>query len=122
MTFRQLNSEDLFPLTTIIVKLGLNEFKTVFSDPSVFSMFEKDGKGNTGNTAKAVSLSLDIVGVILTNLPKAEKEIYSFMASVSGQSEEQLRKMKASEFIGAVADFIHSEDTRDFGRALGKLL
>lgn len=119
MTFRQLNSEDLFPLTTIIVKLGLNEFKTVFSDPSVFSVFEKDGKGNT---AKAVSLSLDIVGVILTNLPKAEKEIYSFMASVSGQSEEQLRKMKASEFIGAVADFIHSEGTRDFGRALGKLL
>lgn len=119
MTFRQLNSEDLFPLTTIIVKLGLNEFKAVFSDPSAISVFEKDGKGNT---AKAVSLSLDIVGVILTNLPKAEKEIYSFMASVSGQSEEQLRKMKASEFIEAIADFIHSEDTKDFGKALGKLL
>ena len=119
MTFRQLNSEDLFPLTTIIVKLGLGEFKNIFSDPSALSVFEKDGKGNT---AKAVSLSLDIVGVVLTNLPKAEKEIYSFMTSVSGQSEEQLRKMRASEFIEAIADFIHSEDTRDFGRALGKLL
>lgn len=119
MTFRQLNSEDLFPLTTIIVKLGLGEFKNIFSDPSALSVFEKDGKGNT---AKAVSLSLDIVGVVLTNLPKAEKEIYSFMASVSGQSEEQLRKMRASEFIEAIADFIHSEDTKDFGKALGKLL
>lgn len=119
MTFRQLNSEDLFPLTTIIVKLGLGEFKNIFSDPSALSVFEKDGKGNT---AKAVSLSLDIVGVVLTNLPKAEKEIYSFMASASGQSEEQLRKMRASEFIEAIADFIHSEDTKDFGKALGKLL
>lgn len=119
MTFRQLNSEDLFPLTTIIVKLGLGEFKNIFSDPSALSVFEKDGKGNT---AKAVSLSLDIVGVVLTNLPKAEKEIYSFMASLSGQSEEQLRKMRASEFIEAIADFIHSEDTKDFGKALGKLL
>jgi len=119
MTFRQLNSEDLFPLTTIIVKLGLGEFKNIFSDPSALSVFEKDGKGNT---AKAVSLSLDIVGVVLTNLPKAEKEIYSFMASVSGQSEEQLRKMRASEFIEAIADFVHSEDTKDFGKALGKLL
>lgn len=119
MTFRQLNSEDLFPLTTIIVKLGLGEFKNIFSDPSALSVFEKDGKENT---AKAVSLSLDIVGVVLTNLPKAEKEIYSFMASVSGQSEEQLRKMRASEFIEAIADFIHSEDTKDFGKALGKLL
>ena len=74
--------------------------------------------------AITLDIILDIAGIIITNLPQCEKEIYAFLESIiavdSDQERKELRKtlenMPIDEFAQLIRDVISKEEFKDFFR------
>jgi hypothetical protein len=124
-TFRILQSKDVFLISKIIGKIGVNEFT---------ACFEKDGIKNmiasvTGEAKEeadfasvvGISVILEIANVILGNLPKCEKEIFQMLSSVTGMSVEEVEGLDMVVFVEMVVDFIKKEEFKDFIKVVSKL-
>lgn len=129
-TLRDLCAEDMFPVMTIIRKIGIKEFKDCFSEETLEKIVDVfiNGAANNSedNTIVAVGLSflpsvLDIADVLLTNLPKCEADFYRFLASISNLSEEEIRKLNMVDFFEMIVDVIKKEEFRDFIKVVSKL-
>ena len=84
-TFRTLKSTDVFLMSKIISKIGINEFTACFEKDGIKKLIESANGGNEEvDLASTVGLSvvLEIANVILGNLPKCEKEIFQMLSSV----------------------------------------
>ena len=121
--FRDLTAEDIAPMAAILQKINIEEFKKCFSEEMVekaINIFvakadqdenkEKDENAQD-NTMAAAGIALfpsllSVAQVIVTNLPKCEKDIFKFLSSVSGISTEEIRKMKLGAFLRFVMDFL----------------
>lgn len=77
--FRKLNSTDIFPVCTILSKIGIREFKDCFDGSNVAAFF-KDGKlDDNGKMALGASVTFDVIGVVLGNMEKCKNEIFRFL-------------------------------------------
>ena len=97
---RKLAVGDLMPVIQIIKKIGIKDFKKCFTgvDISGFQSNKDAAKEDLvempENEAQEVagkesafekigfSVALDVVDVLLTNIPKCEHDLYAFMASM----------------------------------------
>ena len=114
--FRKLKSSDLFPMMKIMGKVGINEFKDKIS-PEALGQMISGGKDKNGvDTANIVGFSilLDVVDVLANNLPKCEKDIYSFLASVSNLSVKEIAELPPADFAKMIIALFQNEDFRDF--------
>ena len=112
---RKLKAKDIFPMCSIIKKIGIDEFKNCFNNPEITKLVQSsDEKGDTLNASVGFAVVMDIVSIIVGNLPKAEKEIYSFLASISNQTVQQIQDMEMVEFIGMIKDVVTKEEFKDF--------
>ena len=136
---RALCAEDIFPVMTIIRKIGIKEFKDCFSKETlenIVDMFingaakveNKEGETNDSedNTLVAVGISilpsvLDIADVLLTNIPKCETDFYKFLESISNLSVEEIRKMNMVDFFEMIVDVVKKEEFKDFIKVVSKL-
>lgn len=109
---RRLTSKDIFPMCSIIKKIGLDEFKNCFQNPEISKLIQKGGEDV--NASVGIAVTLDIVSVIVGNLPKCEKEIYSFLASLSGLKVSDLENMEMGEFFKMIKDVVTKEEFKDF--------
>lgn len=128
--FRELTADDIVPMTTILQKINIEEFQRCFNEQmieKIVNIFvsntgesEKAAEGEEGANVAGVKANekmtiagislfpslLSVAQVIVTNVPKCEKEIFRFLASVSGISVEEIRKMKMGAFFRMVLDFV----------------
>lgn len=114
--FRALKAADLFPMMKIMGKVGINEFKDKIS-PEALGQMINGGKDENGiDTANIVGFSilLDVVDVLANNLPKCEKEIYAFLASVSNLSAKEIASLSPADFAKMIITLFQNEDFRDF--------
>lgn len=111
---RKLNTADVFKMIRIISKCGVSEFKKCFL---------------LANAAKSKSSSLEdielaamieIVGVVADNLPKCEKEIYSFLSGVSGIGEKEIENLEPSETVNMIYEIVHKDEFSDFFTAVSR--
>lgn len=120
---RKLKAKDLFPMCSIIKKIGIDEFKSCFNNPEISKLIENsNGKDENLNASVGFAVVMDIVSIIVGNLPKAEKEIYTFLANVSGLSVANIQDMEMAEFIGMIKDVITKEEFKDFFKAASEFL
>lgn len=121
--FRDLTAEDIAPMAAILQKINIEEFNKCVTDEmakKIVNIFmlnvEIETKKEAGENADENALTaagIDLVPslfsvaqVVVTNVPKCEKEAFKFLASVSGLSVDEIKKMKLGAFLRLVVDFV----------------
>lgn len=107
---RPLVASDMGAICKVITAIGIRQFKECFK----LEDFE-------GKDAQAVGFGvvIDIAGVIISNFPRAEDEIQTFLASVSGMKVSEIKKLSLADYGEMIMDVVMKEDFRDFfGRVM----
>lgn len=124
-TLRSLQGADIFPMSAIIKKIGVKEFKNAFQDEEIKSLVNSINNGEMSKDAAAnqagMTVILNIVDVVLGNLPRAEKDIYKFLASLSGMKPDEIAALPMATFTGMVIDVIQKEEFKDFIKVVSRL-
>lgn len=111
---RPLVASDMGAICKIITAIGVRQFKDCFK-------VEDFKKG--GNVEElGFGIVFDIVGIILANFPRAEEEIQTFLASVSGKKIADIKKMPFADYGEMIMDVVTKEDFKDFFSRVMKLL
>ena len=111
-TFRKLSAEDMFLMFRILGKIGVNEFKSCLDNDTLTKLggaVKGEKVDESAFAAVGLTAALDIVNVILNNLPKCEREIYQLLAQVAGITEDEV-KSDAIMFTEMVIDFVKKEE------------
>lgn len=126
--FRRLEAVDVFIMFKIISAIGVNEFKILFDSKGLVDLVTKlaSEKGKKMKTdeefiAVGASVFLDLAQVIITNIPKCEREIYQLLSQVSDMKVEHIKRLDAVTFTEMVIDFLKKEEFGDFFKVVSKL-
>ena len=127
--FRMLCAEDIFPMFTIIKKIGIREFKSILGEDGavkklISNAFKKNAENENAENdiiESGLSVAMDVVDIIVGNLPKCEKEIFTFLARISNLDEKAIRKMSFASFFEMIVDLVKKEEFKDFIKAVSKL-
>lgn len=109
---RPLVASDMGAICKIITAIGIKQFKDCFKA-------EDFKKGNAEQVG--FSVVFDIVGIIISNIPKAEKEIMAFLASVTGMKVSELETMPFADYGELIMDVVTKDDFKDFFNRVMKL-
>lgn len=124
-TLRSLQGADIFPMSAIIKKIGVKEFKNAFQDEEIKGLVQSINNGDMSKDAAAnqagMTVILNIVDVVLSNLPRAEKDIYKFLASLSGMKPNEVAALPMATFTGMVIDVIQKDEFKDFIKVVSRL-
>lgn len=124
-TLRDLQGADIFPMSAIIKKIGVKEFKNAFQDEEIKDLVKSINSGEISKDAAAnqagMAVILNIVDVVLGNLPRAEKDIYKFLASLSGMKPDEVAALPMATFTGMVIDVIQKDEFKDFIKVVSRL-
>lgn len=118
--FRRLNSTDIFLMTKIIGKIGINEFSTCFEKDSVKNLLGSITGDKSNATMIGISVFLEAANVIMGNISKCETEIYQLLSNVSGMSVKEIKGLDGVVFFEMVMDFVTKEEFRDFAKVVSK--
>lgn len=121
---RKLTAKDIFPMTKLISKIGLKEFKNAFDPKLIASLADDNGevKGDKLASVIGINVAFELAAIIMENFSKCEREIYEFLSSVSGLEKEKIEEMSPAEFTQMVIDIIQKEEFKDFFKVVSKLL
>lgn len=104
ITLRKLCTKDLFPMMKILSKIHVREFKKCFENIDPKAGIEKIG----------IEVMLDAADVIFTNIGACEKDIYGFIADLSGVKPEEIAKLPMAEFAEIIIELVTKDEFRDF--------
>lgn len=124
--FRKLNSTDLFPMCTIITKIGVDNIASVLDMNQLLEVI-KTAKENGGDTASqeylaGIGLVLKVSQKILEGLPRCEKEIYNLLSSVSGLTVKEVKELELDEFFEMIVEFIRKDEFKSFFKVASKFV
>ena len=120
-TFRTLQATDIFPMFKILSKIGINEFAESFGKESVQKLFGS-GTGMVDFTqTMGIAVTLEMVNIVLGNLPKCENEIIHMLADTSNLSVDQVKGLDFATFTKMVIDFIKKDEFKDFIKVVSGL-
>lgn len=129
---KKLGAPVIFSMCKIIKGIGINEFKTLFGGEgalkNITNMIKaesakkangKSDKENANPNLDAIieigaGIMLNVVGVVIENLPKCENDIYKFLSMVSNLSEKEVKSLSMADFTQMIIDVIKKEDFADF--------
>lgn len=118
--FRPLSAPDIFPMCKIIGKIGVNEISSCFEKDTIMRAMSSTDEASA--RIVGMSMMLEIVNVVVKNLPACESEIYSFMANVTGQTVKEVKSMGMVEFFEMLTDFIMRDEFKDFFKVASKFV
>ncbi len=109
---RPLIASDMGAICKIITAIGIRQFKECFKVEDIKS-------GDT--EAIGIGVFFDIAGIVVANIPKAEDEIQSFLASLTGMKVSDIKKMPFADYGELIIEVIMKEDFQDFFKRVMKL-
>lgn len=125
-TLRDLKSKDLFPMSGILGKIGIKEFKE-YLDPEKTKELMRAFSSEHGDDDReglvqyvGINVVFEIVDVILGNLPKCEKDLYKFLSGLSGLSCEEIEELPMATFFEMLVDVVKKEEFKDFFKVVSK--
>lgn len=125
---RKLCSKDIFPMSKLMSKIGISEFKQCFESDEIKAAIknrEKDGEeGKDESAIEAIGFSviLDIGEVILSHISDCETELYKFLSGLTGVSVAELENDSLADFAELVIAVAKKEEFGDFMKVVSKLL
>lgn len=116
---RKLTAKDLFPLSTILSKIGVRQLKEVFNNNSFAEQFSND---KADKNLLGLNIGVEIAGLILQNLEHCEQNIYKFLASVSGMKEQEIANLEPALFLEMIIEVVKKDEFKDFFKAASRLV
>ena len=116
---RPLTADDIFPMCTIIAKIGAQDFKKCLETPGVMEAITGQGEVNIDKVGMAVMADMGVL--VLAHLEECRADIYRFMSSLSGIPVSDFPKMTPGKFACMVIKFFRKEDFRDFFTEVSEL-
>lgn len=122
-TLRDLRADDMFAMLRIINKIGLKDVKECFNSVEVRQAIgEAKGADDALASAIGMQIMLDVVALLVSKLPDCEKELYEFLASLSGMKAKDIAALSMTEFYDMVMEVFQKDDFKDFfQRVVGSL-
>lgn len=119
---RELKSSDMFPMFGILSKIGFKELKERFTPEKIQNLVNvANGEEGDSQTILGFNLIFEIVEVVISNLPSAEKEIYKFLSGISGMSEKEVADMSMVGFTEMIVAVVQKEEFKDFFKVVSGL-
>lgn len=126
---RELKSADIFPMIQILNKIGFRELKEILTPDKIKEMMktfkeagsEEESEEMNTTTVLGFNLIIEVVGVVMNNLPSCQVEIYKFMSNLSGLSVKDLEELPMADFAEMIIDLIQKQEFKDFFKAVSKL-
>lgn len=126
--FRTLKASDLFLVTKLVSKLGLNNITNACKDDiSKFIEIAKESKENkengkgdnvidvTNSDYASVGMAMvNIAQVILERLSDCESEIYNLLEATSNLSLQEIKDLDIDVFISMIKDFVTQKQFSQF--------
>lgn len=109
---RPLVATDMGAICKIITAIGIRQFKECFK-------VEDFKSGNVEEIGFGVVF--DIAGIVIANIPKAEDDIQTFIASLTGLSLKEVRSMPFADYGELIVKIVAKEDFQDFFKRVMKL-
>ena len=123
--FRKLSSVDIFLMSKLISKIGLNEFTKAFDADSVKGLvgkrLNKETDKDSIETVAAIQVLMEFVNIIMSHLQECEKEVHSLLSNCTGISVAELKKIYAPDFFEMVVNFVKKDEFLDFYGVVSKL-
>lgn len=123
---RNLKSEDIFPMVTILNKIGFAEIKGMLT-PEKISMLAKaftqdsDEKDDVDiTTVLGFNLIFEVATILFANLNKCKDDLYMLLADISERSVEDLENVPPAEFMQLIYDVLHKPEFGDFFKVVSK--
>ncbi len=120
---RKLNIGDLMPVVKIVGEIGIKDFKKCFTDIDTSNFLEdgpetvkvsEDEKRDGLFEKVGISVAFDAVDILLTNIPKCERELYTFMTSMCCVTEDEFKEYPLSAFVDILVEIFETEEAKDF--------
>lgn len=128
---RKLQSKDAFSMLRIINKIGVKEFKDVLESDAVKQAIasatapkpasgEPEAKAETDKIGMTVAL--EIVNVLIMNIPSCEDDIYTFLSSLSGLKKKDVQELEMNVFFSMIMDVFKKQEFASFFGDVSKLV
>ena len=129
---RKLQSKDVFSMLRIINKIGVKEFKGVLESDAVKQAIastttpqptasgEPEPKVETDKIGMTVAL--EIVNVLIMNIPSCEDDIYTFLSSLSGLKKKDVQELEMNVFFSMIMDVFKKQEFASFFGDVSKLV
>ena len=111
---RPLVASDMGMICKIITTIGVRQFKECFNIEQT-----EDAKEDIKKVG--FSVMLDIAGIIISNIPKAEEEIQVFLASLSGMKLAEIKNMPFADYGELIIEVVTKKEFQDFLKRVMKL-
>ena len=109
---RPLVATDMGAICKIISAIGVRQFK---------DCFKLDDFKNGSAEEVGIGVLFDIAGIIIFNIPNAEEEIQTFLASMTGKKVAEIKKLPLADYGEMIMTVILKEDFQDFFKRVMKL-
>ena len=126
---RTLKSDDLFPMFGILSKIGFKDLKEIITPDKIKDMksmiSQKDDEDEDENTDATtmlgVSVVLEVVSIIMKNLPSCKNEIYTFLSGLSGMTVKEIGNLDMVTFTEMIVAVVQKQEFKDFFKVVSKL-
>lgn len=131
LTVRKLVATDIMPMVSVINKLDFNKIVIALNISKASTKAKAEAEGVTGEQVNAddalalkiaADMFLPVIGVILEDLPKCEKPLFSFLANMCGMDEDAFRALPPAAVPEALFEIVHQEGFADFFKAASRFL
>ena len=110
---RPLIASDMGTVCKIISKIGVSKFKNSFDMADI--------KGKDAESVGLLTVVFDIAGIIIDNIPNAEKDIQDFLSSLTDMDVADIQKMPFADYGELIIAVITKDDFKDFFKHVMKL-
>jgi hypothetical protein len=123
---RGLKSDDMFPMFGILSKIGFKDLKNNLTPDRVSELtnaFKKQDDSNAVDMSTYVgfNIMLEVVEIIMKNLPNCKVEIYNLLSSLSGMTVKQISNLDMVTFTEMIIAVVQKEEFKDFFKVVAKL-
>lgn len=120
--FRRLIATDVFLMTRILSKIGLNKFSGCFKSEEVQKLINDTKEDDNRTVTVGAGIFLEILQVVMESLDKCEADIYNLLATTSNLTVEEIKALDCVIFFEMLQDFFMKEEFLDFFKAASRLL
>lgn len=123
---RSLAAKDVFSMSRIIAKIGVNNFKKCFVDndevkKAVSALTDEKKDNDEGVAAVGLVAALEVANVLFEHLPDCERELYTFLADLSGLKAAEIQNLPMVDFFEMIVEVIRKPEFKDFYKVASKL-
>lgn len=135
---RELKAKDILPMVKILQKIGLKQIREMLTPDKIKELMtamksepdqqedqqedQKQEEKIDGRTILGFNLIMEVVGLVLDNLPACESDIYKFIGSVSSLTPEEVADLPLGEFTDVIVRILKDDGFADFFKAVSKFV